>query len=161
MPGPDGGDLALLVLAARRAGEIAMGYWRRKPRAWEKPDGTGPVTEADLAVNEMLAATLRPARPEYGWLSEEDADGPDRLARPHTFILDPIDGTRAFMAGEEHFAHSLAIAHQGQVTHAVIFLPAINRLYTATLSQPAMCNGIPIRTATRHIGRSKAQPCGQ
>ncbi len=144
MPEP---DLALLIHAARAAGDIALAYWRRNPKAWDKPDGTGPVTEADIAVNSMLTDTLRAARPTYGWLSEETPDTPDRLTCPHTFILDPIDGTRAFMAGEEHFAHSLAIAHKGQITHAAIYLPAINRLYTASTTQPAMCNGIPIRTA--------------
>lgn len=144
MPEP---DLALLVKAARLAGDIALGHWRRNPRAWEKPDGTGPVTEADLAVNAMLADILRAARPDYGWLSEETPDTADRLSQPHTFILDPIDGTRAFMAGEEHFAHSFAIADQGRITHAVVFLPAINRLYSASITQPALCNGIPIHAA--------------
>lgn len=141
-------DLALLVHAARAAGAIALRYWRHAPKSWEKPDGTGPVTEADLAVNDMLAETLGAARPDYGWLSEESPDTPARLTGPHTFILDPIDGTRAFMAGEEHFAHSFAVAHHGRITAAVVCLPAIDRLYTATTTAPALCNGIPIRATS-------------
>ena len=137
-------DLALLVHAARAAGAIALRYWRHNPKSWEKPDGTGPVTEADIAINDMLAETLGAARPDYGWLSEESPDTPARLNAPYTFILDPIDGTRAFMAAEEHFAHSLAIARDGQITAAAVYLPAIDRLYTATSATPALCNGIPI-----------------
>ncbi|MFN3294384.1 MAG: 3'(2'),5'-bisphosphate nucleotidase CysQ, partial [Gemmobacter sp.] len=80
-------DLALLADAAREAGAVAIRYWRRPPRAWYKSDGTGPVTEADLAVNAMLAQRLRNARPGYGWLSEETADTPDRLERALCFIV--------------------------------------------------------------------------
>lgn len=95
-------DLALLTGAAEEAGRIAKRYWRRDPKVWEKP-GQGPVTEADLAVNRMLMAELRAARPDYGWLSEETPDDSARRDHEHVFIVDPIDGTRAFVAGEAHF----------------------------------------------------------
>ena len=144
----DTADLTLLTAAARAAGPIALRYWRQSPMAWEKPDGTGPVTEADIAVNDMLAALLRPARPGYGWLSEETPDTPARRTAAFTFILDPIDGTRAFMAGEEHFAHSIAIAHHGKITAAAVYLPALDRLYAASAATPATCNGEPIRCST-------------
>ena len=55
-------DLALLTQAARAAGDIAMRYWKKSPKVWEKP-GLGPVTEADIAVNDMLHDRLRSARP--------------------------------------------------------------------------------------------------
>ena len=137
-------DLALLTHAARAAGDIALRFWRQSPDAWEKPDGTGPVTEADLAVNAMLRDTLQLARPDYGWLSEEDADTTARLSTPRQFIIDPIDGTRAFMAGEEAFAHSLAVTENGTVIAGVVYLPALDRLYTATATGPALKDGEPI-----------------
>jgi myo-inositol-1(or 4)-monophosphatase len=140
LPGP---DLALLIEAARLAGEIAMGYFRRSPRVWEKP-GEGPVTEADIAVNEALMAHLRAARPAYGWLSEESPDSEERLDCAHLFLIDPIDGTSAFIAGEASFSHSLAVARGGQVTAAVVYLPAMDRLYTAEAGGPALLNGAPI-----------------
>jgi myo-inositol-1(or 4)-monophosphatase len=140
-------ELALLTHAARAAGDIAMRYWRKSPQAWEKPDGTGPVTEADLAVNTMLRETLCQARPDYGWLSEEDADTNARLSTTRQFIIDPIDGTRAFMAGEEGFAHSLAIAENGTVIAGVVYLPALDRLYTATITGPALKDGEPIHAS--------------
>lgn len=140
MPAPDD-DLALLADAARAAGEIALRYWKKAPEVWEKAEGAGPVTEADLAVNRMLAQELRAARPDYGWLSEESEDGAARLEAEHVFIIDPIDGTRAFLRGEDTFAHSLAVARRGEVIAAAVFLPALGRLYSASLGAPALCNG--------------------
>ena len=144
MPAP---DLALICDAARQAGAIALGFWRQSPQVWEKP-GQGPVTEADLAVNAHLRGVLQAARPAYGWLSEEDPDGPQRLGAERLFVLDPIDGTRAFIAGEEHFAVSLAVVEQGAPVAAVVYLPARDRLYTATATGPALCDGQPIRATT-------------
>ncbi len=143
-----GRDIDLLAQAAREAGAIALRYWRHNPKVWEKP-GQGPVTEADFAVNDALRATLRPARPDYGWLSEEDADTPDRLTRQRLFILDPIDGTRSFIAGEDVFAVSLAVVENGQPIAGVVYLPALDRLYTATATGPALKNGQPIHASTR------------
>lgn len=142
-PEPDQ-DLALLVDAARAAGEIAKRFWRRDPEVWEKDAGAGPVTEADLAVNAMLEAELQAARPDYGWLSEESPDDTARLAAEHVFIVDPIDGTRAFIDGQDSFAHSLAVARDGVVTAGVVYLPLRDLLYTATIGGPALLNGEPM-----------------
>jgi myo-inositol-1(or 4)-monophosphatase len=144
-------DLALLTEAARAAGEIAMRFWKRAPKVWEKGGGHGPVTEADLDVNEMLAERLLAARPDYCWLSEETEDGTARLGAERVFIIDPIDGTRAFMAGEETFAHSLAVAAEGRVVAAVVYLPALDRLYVAGDQGPALCDGREI-AASRIAG---------
>lgn len=148
MPENDGNsDLALLVRAAKGAGEIAMRFWRNAPKAWEKDDNAGPVTEADLAVNAYLEGVLRPARPTYGWLSEESPDSPARLESERVFIIDPIDGTRAFIAGDRPFANALAVAHKGVVTAAVVFLPALDKLYSAISVGTAKLNGIPLRAS--------------
>lgn len=137
-------DLALLVTASQAAAKIALPFWRADPKAWDKPDAAGPVTEADLAVDSYLRETLTAARPDYGWLSEETPDNPDRLSADQVFIVDPIDGTRAFIDGDGNWAHSLAIAHNGQITAAVVHLPARDRLYCAALGQGATLNAAPI-----------------
>ena len=142
-------DLDLLIEAAHNAGQIALSYWGNQPRAWDKADSQGPVTEADLAVNDMLADTLRTARPDYGWLSEESPDTTDRLKCEHVFIIDPIDGTRAFIDSDPGFSHSLAVARRGVVTAAVVYLPAKDRLYTASVTTPARRDRAPIQVSDR------------
>ena len=142
-------DLALLTEAAREAGRIALRYWRRDPQVWDKGGEHGPVTEADLAVNDMLKTKLLAARPDYGWLSEETPDNADRLAVDTVFIIDPIDGTRAFVAGEETWAHSLAVAHKGKIMAGVVYLPAIDRIYTVSETSPPMKDGLPIAASGR------------
>jgi myo-inositol-1(or 4)-monophosphatase len=137
-------DLDLLIQAAQRAGEIATQFTGPKTKRWDKPDGAGPVTEADLAVNAMLEDMLPKARSDYGWLSEESEDNSDRLSKDHVFIIDPIDGTRSFAAGSRTWAHALAVAEKGVVTAAVIYLPQWDLMYTAAKGQGAFCNGAPI-----------------
>jgi len=137
------GDLELLTSAARAAGAIALGYWKANPRTWSKGEA-GPVTEADIAANRHLHATLQSARPHHGWLSEESDHDPKRLTADHCFIVDPIDGTRAFIAGESAWAVSVAIAHHGRITAAAVFLPAQDKLYAAAHRQGATLNGAPI-----------------
>ncbi len=133
-------DLTLLIDAAREAGKIATGYSGKDARRWDKPDGAGPVTEADLAVNTMLEERLQAARPDYGWLSEETDDNTDRLNHDRVFIIDPIDGTRSFVEGSSTWAHALAVADKGIVTAAVIYLPLRDLMYVAAAGQGAFLN---------------------
>ncbi len=134
-------DLDLLIDAARAAGRVATSFTGKTTKKWDKPDGAGPVTEADLAVNEMLYEMLPKARPNYGWLSEETEDNDDRLGNQKIFIIDPIDGTRSFAEGANTWAHSFAIADNGEVTAAVVYLPMRNKMYTAAKGQGAFLNG--------------------
>lgn len=145
MPATD--DLSLLIDAALQAGKIATRFSGTTAQKWDKPDGAGPVTEADLAVNAMLEQFLPSARPGYGWLSEETEDSADRLTRDKVFIIDPIDGTRSFAEGSRTWAHSLAVAENGEVTAAVIYLPLRDLLYTAAKGQGAALNDAPIRVS--------------
>ncbi len=142
-------DLDLLLEAAHAAGNVALGFSGRTARRWDKPDGAGPVTEADIAVNTMLEEKLRTARPDYGWLSEESDDTAERLNREHVFIIDPIDGTRSFAEGSDIWAHSIAIARAGEITAAVVYLPARQKTFHAAKGQGAFLNGAPIRVGKR------------
>ncbi len=154
-------DLALLIDAAKVAGEVAIPYWQQSPKTWEKDEGAGPVTEADLAVNDMLAEQLRGARPGYGWLSEETEDSADRLGHERVFIVDPIDGTRSFIAGEKTWAHSLAVAENGRVIAAVVYLPLRDKLYTAFAGGGAYLNGAPICPSGREDTTDAAVLCAR
>ncbi len=146
MPGT---DLELLVKAAHAAGDVARQFSGPSAKVWEKPGGAGPVTEADLAVNRVLEDTLRSARPDYGWLSEESEDGGARLDRDRVFIVDPIDGTRSFMEGSQIWAHSLSVVERGKVIAGVIYLPMRDKLYAAALEGGATLNGTPLRVGAR------------
>lgn len=142
-------DLALLIEAAQAAGRIAARHWTRKPRAWDKPGHQGPVTETDLEIDAMLRDRLLAARPGYGWLSEETEDSPARLAADRIFVVDPLDGTRAFLEGDGAFAHALAVAEAGRVIAAVVYLPMRGKLYAATEGGGATLNGAPIKASGR------------
>ncbi|MBL4806654.1 MAG: 3'(2'),5'-bisphosphate nucleotidase CysQ [Rhodobacteraceae bacterium] len=138
-------DLKLLHDAALAAGEIAKKFFKADPEIWDKGNNQGPVTEADLAIDRMLKHELLGARPDYGWLSEESEDSSDRLKHDRVFIIDPIDGTRAFIAGENSFSHSLAIAENGKVIAALVHLPIREQTYAAHIGGGATCNGNPIQ----------------
>lgn len=142
-------DLALLIEAARAAGEVAAGFAAKTARRWDKPGGLGPVTEADIAVNEVLEKVLRGARPGYGWLSEETEDDARRLDAARVFIVDPIDGTRSFIEGSGTWAHSLAVVEDGVAIAGVVYLPMRDKLYAAAAGQGATLNGAALKVSGR------------
>lgn len=129
-------DMDVLTGAARQAGALAMTFFRRNPESWAKSGGS-PVTEADIAVDTFLRNELLRARPDYGWLSEETADDPIRLERDSVFVVDPIDGTRGFMNGDERWCVSLAVVREGRPVAAALFAPALAEMYTAVAGRGA------------------------
>jgi len=141
-------DLSLLVTAAEKAGEIGLRFFRADPKVWDKGGDAGPVTEADLAINAHLVAALRQARPDYGWLSEETEDSEDRLVTETQFVVDPIDGTRAFVEGSENWAIALATVTQGAPQTAVVYLPAKGLLFAAARGDGATLNGKPLAVSS-------------
>ena len=150
MPAPEA-DLDLLTRAAHSAGEVALRYFRQAPQVWDKADNQGPVSEADLAVNDHLRGVLGDARPGYGWMSEESAPLTDlsRLSAETLFIVDPIDGTRAFLDGQPGWAHALAVVRGGMPLAAVVHLPALGLTYAARAGGGATLNGARIAASGR------------
>ncbi|MEC8581364.1 MAG: 3'(2'),5'-bisphosphate nucleotidase CysQ [Pseudomonadota bacterium] len=140
-------DLELLIRASRAAAETSLGFVGGPLDVREKDDGQGPVTAADLAVNEVLEDILRSARPDYGWLSEESAEDPNRLTSEYCFIVDPIDGTRSFINGEKTWSHSMAVAKNGEVVAGAVIVPMRDQLYTASQGTGAHLNGQVISVA--------------
>lgn len=128
------------ISAAREAGELAMKYFGGDFARWDK-GGNNPVTEADLAVDRLLRGRLSSFDPEYGWLSEETEDDKSRHSARRSWVVDPIDGTRAFIRGQPHFAISIALVEDAQPVCAVVFNPATNELFDAVAEGPARLNG--------------------
>jgi len=141
-------DRALLIEAVREGGALALGYFRTDIRKWMK-GGDSIVTEADIAVNELLHARLAATRPGYGWLSEETEDAPQRLSRSRVWVVDPIDGTRAFARGKPHFVLSVALVENGRPVLGALFNPATGEFFEAAAGEGARLNGDPIRVSER------------
>lgn len=136
-------DRDLIAEAAREAGRIALAFRAKGMRAWEKSAGD-PVSEADLAADTYLKNTLLPARPGYGWLSEETADDQSRLSAARSFVVDPIDGTRAFLKNRPEFVVSIAVVEAGQPVSAAIYDPSADVMWDAALDAGARRDGQPI-----------------
>ena len=134
-------DLALIRKIVLEAGAIAKAAFdANDSKQWNKNDSS-PVTEADIAVNDFLAESLQAARPNYGWLSEETKDDNSRHACPRSFVVDPIDGTRAFIDRTPNFAVCIAVIEKGKAIAGVVFNPLKDEMYEAFLGGGAKLNG--------------------
>jgi len=107
---------ALLADTVREAGALALSLFRTELKIWTK-GASSPVSEADIAVNDLLESRLRSATPDYGWLSEESADDEQRLRQASGLDVDPIDGTRGYLAGREDWCVSVALV-EGRIAAA-------------------------------------------
>lgn len=141
-------ELSLLMHHVGEAAEIALRFFRDGARSWLK-SGNSPVTEADIAVDRLLHARLLEARPGYGFLSEESEDDGSRLTAARTFIVDPIDGTRAFIAGATDWTIPVALVENGRPLACVVAAPARHELYRAIVGEGAFRNDQPIRVSAR------------
>ncbi len=143
-------SLGALVEAARLAGEIAMPWFREGAHtlaAIESKHGGSPVTEADFAVDRFLKERLCRAFPQAGWLSEETADDAARRERTELLIVDPIDGTRAFVSGDPRWTVSIALVSGTRPIAGVVHAPALRQTYAAALGGGATLDGSPIRAS--------------
>lgn len=139
-------DLALLEEIVGEAGKIALKYFKSDNEVWMKP-GDSPVSQADIEVNDFLQYHLRSARPHYGWISEETEDSEERHELEKTFVVDPIDGTRGFINGQDQWCISVAIVTGGRPVVAVLECPALAERYSARHGTNSQLNGKPINVA--------------
>lgn len=139
-------DGALLADVVREAGALALRLFRTELKSWVKGKSS-PVSEADIAVNDLIETRLRSATPDYGWLSEESADDPSRIGKSLTWIVDPIDGTRAYLARQDDWSVSIALVEDGSPVLGAVFAPASDEFFFATRGQGTVLNGSPIAPA--------------
>lgn len=132
-----------LTAAVREAGALALGKFRAPLKSWNK-DNDSPVSEADIAVNEFLQERLRNASGDIGWLSEETEDDPERLRANRVWIVDPIDGTRAYIGGLQDWSISAALVENGRPIVAALFAPATDEFFAAVAGRGATRNGARI-----------------
>lgn len=140
-------DRGLLIETVREAGALALSMFRTDLRNWTK-GASSPVSEADIAVNDLIERRLRSATPGHGWLSEESADDPERLGKRLVWIVDPIDGTRGYLGGREDWCVSVALVEAGAPLLAAVYAPATDEFLFAERGQGATCNGAPIHATS-------------
>src|ERR1700751_2714947 len=140
-------DAGLLKEAVREAGALALSLFRTELRNWTK-GASSPVSEADIAVNDLLEQRLRAATPDYGWLSEESADDEARLGRRLVWIVDPIDGTRAYLAGREDWCVSAALVEGAAPVLAAGFAPVTGEFFFAARGNGAIRNDVPLQATS-------------
>ena len=128
----------------REAGEIALETSRRDFKRWTKGHDNSPVSEADLAVNDFLKDRLPALAPQAGWLSEETEDDPAARATDTVWIVDPIDGTRAFITKRPDWTICVALVDRGRPQLAGIYAPVTDEMFVAAAGLGATRNGAAI-----------------
>ncbi|HTK36635.1 MAG TPA: 3'(2'),5'-bisphosphate nucleotidase CysQ [Caulobacteraceae bacterium] len=139
-------DLDLLRDVAHEAGRLALSLQESGLDIHSKPGGS-PVTNADLAVDKLIQTRLRAARPDYGWLSEETVDDRSRFTARRLFMVDPIDGTVAFIKGRPWWTVSVAVVEDGRALAGVIYAPRLEETYEAEHGGGARLNGAAIHAS--------------
>ncbi len=148
-------DLALIGAAAREAGALAVALRGKGLEVEYKAGDRSPLTNADLAVDRLLREQLGAARPDYGWLSEETADDAARLERRRIFVVDPIDGTRAYLKDRPWWSVSIAVVEDDRPVAGVVFAPDLGELYAAEAGGGATLGA----AAIRHSGAGALPDC--
>ncbi|QDM41176.1 3'(2'),5'-bisphosphate nucleotidase CysQ [Altererythrobacter sp. TH136] len=144
-------DAQRLEAIVREAGRIAFGQWPGAGHAldaWEKSPGN-PVCAADIEVDAFLKRELGRLLPAAGWLSEETADDPARLAKGLIWLVDPVDGTRDFIRGRPGWAVSVALISEGRPLMGFLSAPARDEFWSGVSGQGAWRNGEPLAVSQR------------
>ena len=141
-------DLHIAENAAIEAGILIMNYYKTDYEIRDK-GYHNPVTTADHAADSRLKEILMVARPNYGWLSEETVDSPERLTKDRVWVVDPLDGTKEFIEGVPHFVVSVALVENGNPIVGVLYNPVTAETFTAAKGEGAELNGEKIQCATK------------
>jgi myo-inositol-1(or 4)-monophosphatase len=149
-------ELNLAKRAARTAGEILRGHWRRGGYTIGSKGKDNPVTQADLEADHAIKRMLQEPFPEYGWLSEETADSADRIGRRRVWIVDPLDGTKEFINGVPEFCVAIALIEDGEPILGVTYNPIRREMFWGARGLGCHLNTKPVRVSrTRLLHRAK------
>lgn len=149
-------ELETAVAAAREAGAIIQRYYEKPVEHVAKSDKGGGreenwLTQADSESDALLKERLLAAFPDYGWLSEETRDSPERLTRERAWIVDPLDGTREFTLRVPEFCVCIGLVERGKPVVAVEYNPATDRMYAAEIGQGTTLNGARVHVSTQSV----------
>jgi len=136
-----------LEAVIRKAGELAQEIARRPFKRWTKGADQSPVTEADIVVNEFLHGQLTELVNGAGWLSEETQEPPE-YGLPLNWIVDPIDGTRAYISGRADWSISVALTEYGRPVVGALYAPVANEMFLVSRGGGAKLNRVSITTTS-------------
>lgn len=149
---------------AREAGELIMGYYHNGYETQHKHDKS-PVTNADMAANSLITERLKRLAPDIPIIAEEDDTNhqPPTTNQPLFWLVDPLDGTRAFVAGEPEFTVNIGLIQNGAPIFGVIYAPAQDVMYHGGVGLGAFKDGAPICVRKQPsdgavVVRSKSHP---
>ena len=135
------------IQSAIEAARVVFARFTPGAIATEYKIGHDPVTEADRALDAVLRKEL--LRDGEGWLSEESVDDYSRLDKSRVWVVDPLDGTREFVAGIPEFCVSIAMVENGRAIAGGICNPATNEIFLGSLASGLTYNGKPARPSQR------------
>jgi myo-inositol-1(or 4)-monophosphatase len=150
---------ARLAEAVREAGALALSMFKTPLKNWTKGEALSPVSDADIAVDVLLRERLSNDGAAIAWLSEESVDDPVRLEARYVWIVDPIDGTRAYIAGLPDWAVSAALVENGRPVAACLYAPVSDEFFFAVVGQGATRNGVAM-VAAAGTGLAQARIAG-
>jgi myo-inositol-1(or 4)-monophosphatase len=132
---------ARLDAAVRDAGSLALSMFEKPIKQWTKGASASPVCEADIAVDALLRERLTGGSNDIAWLSEETTDDAARLTARYVWVIDPIDGTRAYLAGQTDWAISAALVENARPIAACLYAPALDEFFAARAGAGSTLNG--------------------
>ncbi len=132
-----------------QAGSLAMQSFRYPSLAVEQKGDLSPVTATDKAVEAFLKEELRKLMPGAAWIGEESPLEENERASTCSWIVDPIDGTKAFVEHDPTWAISVALEVEGEVMLGVVHAPALNQLYTCVKGEKPKRNSKPFQAKIR------------
>ena len=136
-----------LEAVMHEAGELARVTSRGEFKRWTKGHDHSPVSEGDIAVNNLLRIRLAALAPEAGWMSEETEDDLPGRAMATAWIVDPIDGTRAYISGRADWTISVALVEYGRPVLAALYAPVTDEMFLSVHGQGATLNGAAIKAS--------------
>ena len=144
-------NLNVMMKAARAAGKSLVKDFREVENLQVSTKGAGDfVSRADIAAQAIIKEELQEARPNYGWLAEEEKDEIKGVDPTRRWIVDPLDGTTNFLHGLAHWAVSIALEHKGEIVSAVVYDAAKDEMFYAEKGQGAWMNESRLRVSGRN-----------
>ena len=137
-------NFTLAKETAIKAGVLILKYFNADYEIQNK-SYNNPVTTADKEADKLIKKNLLAANPNYGWLSEETKDSPDRLEKKFVWVVDPIDGTKEFIKGIPEFVVSIGLVKNGEPVVGVIYNPITKEIFSAKKNGGSFLNDTTVK----------------